>query len=215
MTLSIEPSFTSAVISTEEKIVLAHMVYFEAQFWDGLAVPMFLQSLAMPNVTTFSLRRVYDYSAPVRELSCDMPGLIGIIQRSGGMRRIRRLEIETSSPALDIGVLLELLPSLETISIESGHLSDNSIKRLSSGKLGFRLCNIYSGVLHDADQILSMVESRYQNATQPPDSGQIEDTPCPFKSIMIPCTTALPKLLDGNKIELLSEKCDADIRLGV
>ncbi|KAF8346060.1 hypothetical protein F5887DRAFT_1158416 [Amanita rubescens] len=89
--------------------------------------------------------------------------------RSGGMRRIRRLEISASSSFLDIGVLLELLPSLESISIKSGRLSHNSIKELSSGKLGPRLCNIYLDLLHDSDQILSMVESRYQNATQPPD----------------------------------------------
>jgi len=139
-----------------------------------------------------------------------MPALIGVIQRSGGMRRIRNLQI-TTSPMLDIGVLLELLPSLECICINSGHLSDNCIKRLSSGELGPRLFDIYLEVKHDADQILSMVESRYQNATQSLDSEQIEDTPCPFKRVWIPSTDK--ESLYRDRIELLSKKCDAEIRL--
>ena len=86
-----------------------------------------------------------------------MHALIGIIQRSGGMRRIRCLDIGFFSAELDVGVLLELLPSLHSISIRNGHLTDNAIKRLLSGKLKPRLCDIYLGVLHDANQILSMV----------------------------------------------------------
>ena len=198
-----------------QETVLANMDYIQVQFRDGLAVPLFLQSLVMPNITTFSLRRIIT-SESFHELSCDMPALIGIIQRSGGMRRIRRLEIDTS-PVLDIGVLLELLPSLDTVYFQSGQLSDNSIRRLSSGKLGPRLCNIYlSTVLHDANQILSMVESRYQSSTLSIDSEQIEDTPCPFKSISIPCEdTSIDVRLYINKIKLLSEKCDASINLGL
>ncbi len=205
ITLSKE-SFTSPVISEEEKIVLANMDYFHAEFGHGLWVSLFLQPLVIPNVTTFSL-----WPAFMTCLIIEMPVLIGIIQRSEGMRHIRRLVIGHTLDVLDVGVLLELLPSLESISIENGHLSDNSIKQLSSGKLGPRLCNIYLNDLHDADQILSMVESRYQNATLPPDS---EHTPCPFKSISIPC--AEPTLQKSvYRIKLLSEKCHANISLDV
>ncbi len=126
VTLSKESSFPSTVISTEEKVVLANMDYFKAQFRDSLAVPMFLRPLVMPNITTLSLGQ-----EDGGKLSCDMPALIGIIQRSGGMRRIQRLEINDFSAVLDIGVLLELLPSLESISIKSGYLNNNAIKRLS------------------------------------------------------------------------------------
>jgi len=213
ITLSEESSFTSTVISTKEKIVLANMDHFEVQFRDGLTVSSFLKPLVMSNITTFILKR-----APTRgvspELNCDMSTLFDIIQRSGGMRRIRHLKIDTSV-MLDIGVLLELLPSLDTISIKSGHFSDNTIKRLSSGKLGPRLCNISLDVRQhdDVDQILSMVESRYHHATQSPDSEQIEDsTPCPFKYIVI-ATDEKWLSRYRNRVELLSKKCDASIRL--
>ena len=207
ITLSIKSSFKSTVISTEESIVLTNIDYFEAEFLDasGLAVSKFLQPLAMPNITTFTLRG--------DELSCDTLALIGIIQRSGGMCRIRHLEIQSYTfTVLDVGVLLELLPSLDSIRMTSGHLSDNSIKRLSTGKLGPRLCKIVLFYRHDADQILSM-ESRYQNATQQPPGS--DDTPCPFKSISIPCTTMLRKSSCHDRIALLSEKCDADINLSI
>jgi hypothetical protein len=196
-----ESSFTSTVISTEENIVLANLNYFEVQFRDGLAVSEFLQPLVMPNITTFSFGRS----------RCDIPALIGIIQRSGGMRRIRHLESNYFSVAAvqDIGVLLELLPSLESISIESGRLSDNCIKRLSSGKLGPRLWSISVGPVHDTDQILSMVELRYQNATQSPDSEQIKDMPCPFKFISIRCSYT-DSTDYSNRIKLL-EKCNTRI----
>ncbi|KAF8346075.1 hypothetical protein F5887DRAFT_1073733 [Amanita rubescens] len=69
--LSKEPSsrftFKSTFFSTEEKIVLANVDYFEAKFWDGLAVPLFLRPLIMPNITTFSLG-----PASSEELRCDM-----------------------------------------------------------------------------------------------------------------------------------------------
>ncbi|KAF8346062.1 hypothetical protein F5887DRAFT_962407 [Amanita rubescens] len=208
ISLSEESSFASTVISTGEKIVLASMDYFKAEFSDGLVVPMFLQPLVMPNVTTFSLGQL-SYTT----LGCDMPTLIGIVQRSGGMRRIRCLEIDSSSAVLDIGVLLELLPSLESISIGNGHLNDNAIKRLSSGKLGPRLCDIYLEVPHDGGQILSMAESRYQNATHSPDSKQIEGMPCPFKSISIPCMATQSESAYRSRIKLLSEKCGTSINL--
>ena len=205
ITLSEEPLLTSTVISTEEKIVLANMDYFEAEFLDSSGVPMFLQPLVMPNITTFSLITGY-----ILRLSC--AALIGIIQCSRGMRRIRHLNIGLTSTVLDVGVLLELLPSLHSISIRTGYLAGDVIKRLSSGKLGPRLCDIVLNILHDADQILSMVELRYQNATQSLDREQIEDTPCPFKSIRIP---SVNESLYRNRIELLSEKCDAMIRLDI
>jgi len=198
-------------ISTEEEIFLANMDDFEVDIY-GSAVTTTLQPLVMPNITTFSLRRAAAIPSSW-ELSCDMPALIGIIQRSGGMRRIRCLRITNSSPVLDISVLLELLPSLESIYIECGHLSDDAIKQLSSGKLGPLLRNISSGYRHDAaDEILSMVESRYQNAIKSPDS---EDAPCPFETISIPCEARLNKLLYRKRIKLLSEKCDVSIRLGI
>ena len=109
---------------------------------------------------------------------------------------------------LDVGILLELLPSLDSISIRSGHLTDNTIKRLSSGKLGPRLCEIYLDVLHDADQILSMAESRY-------DSEQIKDLPCSFKSIRIPCTAVNSPESYSCRIDFLSRMCNADIQLDI
>ncbi|KAF8346070.1 hypothetical protein F5887DRAFT_1282072 [Amanita rubescens] len=196
-------SFTSTVNSTEENVVLANLDYFEARFEHGLAVALFLHPLVMPNITTFSLGGC----------RLDIPALIGIIQRSGGMRHIRHLEISYFSPTAvqDIGVLLELLPSLESISIASGRLSDNSIKRLSSGKLGPRLRSISVGTVHDTDQILSMAELRYQNATQSPDSEQIEDMPCPFKFISIRCHYMDFEESYRNRIKLLLKKCNTRI----
>ncbi len=60
-----------------------------------------------------------------------------------------------------------------------------------------------------------MVESRYQNATQSHDSEQIEDMPCPFKNISIPCkaATQVERSLYRNRVELLSEKCNTGIHL--
>ena len=207
ITLSKE-SITSPVVSKEERIVLTNIDYLTAEFQHALWVSMFLRPLFMPNITTFKLSLSRDGFE--EKLIYQMSALIGIIQRSGGMRRIRRLEIGPTSEVLDIGTLLELLPSLESISIEDGLLSDDSVRRLSSGKLGPRLCNIYLNILHDADQILSMVESRHQNTL---DS---EDTPCPFKSISIPCETTLQESSCRNdRIKLLSEKCHASISLDV
>ena len=157
----------------------------------------------MLNIITFSLCA----TTMAMDLICDMPALIGIIQRSGGMDRNRRLD--------DVGVLLELLPSLDSISIRSGHLTANTIKILSSGKLGHRLCEICLDILHDADQILSMVKSRYQNATRCPDSQQIEEMPCQFKTIMIPCTAVNSPESYDCEIEFLSSMCNADIRLDI
>ena len=203
--LSQESSFTS----TEEKIVLTNMDYFEVGFLGGLEVPMFLRPLVMPNIVTFSL----SVAIASMDLSCDMPALLGIIQRSGGMRRIRRLHIGPSSAVLDVGILLELLPSLDSISIRSGHLTDNTMELLSSGKLGPRLCDIELKFPHNADKILSMVESRYQNATRSPDSEQNEDPPCPLKSIIIPCTAVNSPESYECRIEILSSMCNAYIQL--
>ena len=183
--LAKESSFISTGASgdSEEKIVLANMDYLYLQFSDGSVASAFLQQFAIPNITTLILEILSPDKAQT-QLNCDMPTLIGIIQRSAGMHQIQHLEIDTS-PLLDISILLELLPSLERISIESGHLTDNAIERLSSGKLGPRLCYLSSSLTHDAaDKILSMVESRYHNAT----SEQIESRLCPFRCISIPCT---------------------------
>ena len=90
-------------------------------------------------------------------------------------------------------------------------LSDPDISltiRLSSGKLGPRLCEIYLDVLHHADQILSMAESRY-------DSEQIKDLPCSFKSIRIPCTAVNSPESYSCRIDFLSRMCNADIQLDI
>ncbi|KAF8338623.1 hypothetical protein F5887DRAFT_505476 [Amanita rubescens] len=209
--LAKEPSFVSTVASRDEKIVLANMDYLRLKFFDGSAASAFLQPLVTPNITTFILEISPEKSWT--QLNCDMPALIGIIQRSAGMRQIHHLEIDTS-PLLNIGILLELLPSLQFISIKSGHLTDNAIEGLSSGKLGPLLYYMSSDHMHDAaDKILSMVESRYQNATKFSDGGkQIERWPSPFKYISIPCTASRDY---HSRIESLSLSCDADLYLGI
>jgi len=177
------------------------MDYFEAEFLDGLAVPLFLRLLIMPNITSFCLG-----GADGKKLRCDMPALIGIIQRSSGMRRIRYLYIDASSSVLDIGALLELLPSLESICIKSGRLTDNAIERLSIGKLGPRLRDITSYYLHNADKILSMVELRYHE--------QIKDV-TPFERIFISCSKPRIKSQEfyRERATLLSRRCNANIHL--
>ncbi|KAF8346061.1 hypothetical protein F5887DRAFT_1282065 [Amanita rubescens] len=209
LSLAKEPSFVStAVVSGKEKIVLANMHHLSLDFFDGSAASAFLQPLVIPNITTFLLGLAY----PWTQLNCDMPALIGIIQRSAGMHQVRHLKID-NSPLFDIGILLELLPSLEQISIKSGHLTANAIERLSSGKLGPRLCDICLGHTHDAaDKILSMVELRHQNATKSSDSEQMESTPCTFKKISIFCTR--PRSY-RSRIEDLFLECDVDVWLGL
>jgi len=92
-------------------------------------------------------------------------------------------------PPFDVGAWIELLPSLESIRISPGFLTDNAIERLSSGKLGVRLREIsLEGFLHDPDKILSMAELRYRNATEPSDGKQVESRLRPFQSISISCT---------------------------
>ena len=210
-----ERSFVSTVASRKEKIVLINMDYLRLEFYDGSVASAFLEPFAIPNVTTFILEML-----PLEEartpLNCDMPALIGIIQLSAGMHQIHRLEIDTSPP-LDIGILLERLPSLERISIKSGWLTDNAIERLSSGKLGPRLYDISSGHTHDeADKILLMVESRYRNATKSPDSEQSEAGICTFKCISIPCIVAnSPRSYHRCRIESVSLACKAHVWLGV
>ncbi|KAF8346072.1 hypothetical protein F5887DRAFT_121815 [Amanita rubescens] len=215
LSLAKEPSFVStAVVSGKEKIVIANMHHLSLYFFDGSAASAFLQPLVIPNITKFLLRLAYSEGTRT-QLNCDMPALIGIIQRSAGMHQIRRLKIDTS-PLLDIGILLEILPSLERISIKSGHLTANAIDRLSSGKLGPRLSDIYLGQMHDAaDKILSMVELRHQNATKSSDSEQIESTPCPFNTISIPCTAVNSSGSYRSRIEDLSLECDVDMWLGL
>ncbi|KAF8346073.1 hypothetical protein F5887DRAFT_1184643 [Amanita rubescens] len=212
LSLAKEPSFTSAVTYTkEERIILSNMKYFSLEFCDGSAASAFLQPLVIPSITTLVLE------LPILErkrtrLNCDMPALIGIIQRSAGMHQISLLEIEISSHVLDVGVLLGLLPSLERISIKSGHLDDNAIKGLSTGKLGPRLYEICLDHMHDADKILSMVESRYRNATRSSDG---ENSLCPFECVWISCTAAGKPQFYRNRITFLSELCNALIWLGV
>ena len=214
LSLGKEPSFVStAVASGKEKIVLANMDHLCLRFFDGSVASAFLQPLVIPNITTFILGIEY-FDETWAKLNCDMAALIGIIQCSAGMHQIHRLEIETS-PLLDIGILLELLPSLEQISIESGHLTANAIERLSSGRLGPRLWDICLDHTHDVDKILSMVESRHQNATKSFDSEQIESRLCPFKKISIPCTAVNSSRSYHGQIEGLSSKCDVDMWLGV
>ena len=213
LSLSKESLFVYTVASGEEKIVLANMDQLHLKFFDGSAASAFLQPLVIPKITTFTLGTV-SLEGPWTRLNCDMPTLIDIIQRSAGMRQIYCLDIDTS-PLLDIGILLELLPSLERIYIESGYLTDNVIEQLSRGKLGPRLCSIYSGHVHDtADEILSMVESRYQKATN---GGQIESGFCPFKSISIPCTTVDNERTNYYRcrVEFLSDECNADVWLAI
>ena len=208
LSLAKEPSFMSTVTPREEKIVLANMDHLRLEFFDGSVASTILQPLVIPNIATFIL----EISFPEKrrtQLNCDMPALIGIIQRSAGMRQIYHLEIDTS-PLLDIGILLELLPSLERISIKSGHLTDNAIERLSSGKLGPRLYHIFSGHTHDAaDKILSMVDSRY--STKSADSKLIESGLCPLKSISIPCNRSRSY---RHRIKSVSLTCEADVWLG-
>ncbi|KAF8346071.1 hypothetical protein F5887DRAFT_1184635 [Amanita rubescens] len=209
LSLKKEPSF---VASEEEKIVLANMNHLRLEFFGGSEASVFLRLLVIPNITTFILETS---SHKRTRLNCDMPALIGIIQRSAGMSQIRHLEIGTS-PLLDIGILLEILPSLEQISVKSGHLTDNAIERLSSGKLGPRLWHITSTHRHDAaDKILSMVELRYKTATKSPDSEQIESTPCPFKKISIPCTAVNSSRSYRNRIEYPHLVCHADVCLDI
>ncbi len=214
LSLAKEPSVASTVASGEENTVLANMDYLRLKLFDGSAASAFLEPFVIPNITTFILELSY-LEMSWTQLNCDMPVLIGIIQRSGGMHQIRRLEIDIS-PLLDIGILLELLPSLEQISIKSGHLTDNAIERLSSGELGPRLCDVSSDHTHNAaDKILSMVESRYRHATKSSDSQQIENRFCPFKSISIPCIAMDTSRSYSNRIEFLSLVCNADVWLGV
>ena len=214
--LAKEPSFLSTVASRdkEQKIVLANMDHLCLKFSDGSAVSAFLQLFAIPNITTFILE--ISSFEKTQILNCDIPALFGIIQRSAGMSQIRRLEIDTS-PLLDIGILLELLPSLERISIQSGHLTDNAIEQLSSGKLGPRLYHLCSALTHDAvEKIISMVESRYQNAkAKVPNGEQIKSQPCPFKCISIPCTgVTLNSMSYRRRIQVLFLMCSADVWLG-
>jgi len=209
--LAKEPSFGSTVASTrDERIILANMDHLCLKFFDGSAASAFLQPLVIPNLTTFILDISLEKSRT--QLNCDMPALIGIIQRSAGMRQIHHLEIDTS-PLLDIGILLELLPSLQWISIKSGHLTDNAIEGLSSGKLGPLLYYMSSAHMHDVtDKILSMVESRYQIAIKSSHSERIESQPWPFKYISIPCTASRSY---RSRIKSLSLRCDADLVLGI
>ena len=213
LSLRKEPSFVSVVTSGEEKIVLANMDLLWLVFRDGSVASAFLQPLVIPNITTFFLW-IECRSRGCTQLNCGMPALIGVIQRSAGMRHIHYLSIHTSL-LLDVGILLELLPSLERISIESGHFTDNAIEWLSSGKIGPRLWEISSARMHDAaDKILSMVESRYQTATKSSDIEQIESGLRPFSSVSIPCRVAVKSSRSyRRRIEYLS-MCNVDVWLG-
>ncbi|KAF8346104.1 hypothetical protein F5887DRAFT_123267 [Amanita rubescens] len=118
-------------------------------------------------------------------------------------------------PPFDVGTWIELLPSLESILITPGFLTDNAIERLSSGKLGARLRVIsLQGFLHNADKILSMVKLRYRNATEPSDGKQIEIRLRPFKSVSISCTPVDNPELYHKRVAIL-EKNDVYINIGL
>jgi len=119
-------------------------------------------------------------------------------------------------PPFDVGTWIELLPSLESIHITPGFLTDNAIERLSTGKLGARLRVIsLEGFLHNTDKILSMAELRYQNATEPSDGKQVESRPRPFQSISISCTPVDNPELYHKRVAVLSEKNGVDINIGL
>ena len=113
---------------------------------------------------------------------------------------------EECSP-FDVGTWIELLPSLESIRIVPGFLSDNAIERLSSGKLGALLRVIsLEGFLHNTDKIISMVELRYRDATGPSVA---------FQSISISCTPVDNPELYRERVAVLCEKNDVEFNIGL
>jgi hypothetical protein len=85
-----------------------------------------------------------------------------VIEQSGGMPCLHTLKLCQQGEPADIGILLKLLPHLESITV-SKDLGSRIWQDLSTGRLGPRLKHITSPV-SSVDATLDFLKMRYHNA---------------------------------------------------
>ena len=86
-----------------------------------------------------------------------------IIEQSGGMPRLHTLTLRDQTA--DIGILLKLLPHLESLTV-SRDLGSGIWQDLSTGRLGPRLKHITCPICAAVDVLLDSLKIRYQNAVR-------------------------------------------------
>ena len=109
------------------------------------------------------MRRLIIPSVNVLQLSLwnlDTSVYSRVIEHSGGMPRLHTLTLREHTA--DIGILLKLLPHLESLTV-SRDLGTRIWQDLSMGRLGPRLKHITSPV-SAVDVVLDLLKIRYQNA---------------------------------------------------
>ena len=141
-------------------ITLPNLQLFELSIYNHPVLHAFgagcMQRLIIPSVNILK----------VSSCNVDTSVYSQLIERSGGMPRLHTLTL--CEPA-DVGILLKLLPHLESITV-SRDLGDGIWQDLSTGKLGPRLKHITSPVC-SVDATLDFLKIRYHNATQQHDGS--------------------------------------------
>jgi hypothetical protein len=86
------------------------------------------------------------------------------IEQSGGMPRLHTLTLCEEGEPADVGILLKLLPHLESITV-SRDLGSGIWQDLSTGRLGPRLKHIQvTSPVSSVDALLDFLKMRYHNA---------------------------------------------------
>ena len=119
--------------SIVEDIVLPRLMTLVLDFRPGRDLASFLDTLTLPNLTSLELH----------DGGCDEQTLHQLAKRSG-MRDMKELTICEAETPLDVGVLLEIFPSLCHLEIYARiRLDKSTMHRIWSGELGPRLRTLH------------------------------------------------------------------------
>ena len=153
-----------------------------------------IQRLIIPSVNTLQLS-LWNVDASVYSR---------FIEQSGGMPRLHALGLHEKGEPTDIGVLLKLLPHLESITV-SRDLRSEIWHDLSMGRIGPSLKHITSPV-SSVDAPLDFLKDRYHNAmrsTQQHDGwvGQLQITHLQSATFLLSCDESKFRDMIRNALE--------------
>ncbi|KIL66338.1 hypothetical protein M378DRAFT_384788 [Amanita muscaria Koide BX008] len=126
----------------------------------GVTTKLLVDAMTAPKLGSLSFLQTQSPFSNV-----DTAAFCQMIERCQGLTHLTALCIGATSEPLDPLTLLEKLPHLETMQISNGILDEDTMNRISLGKVGSNLKNMTFESRHGASEILRMVEVRQQNAS--------------------------------------------------
>jgi hypothetical protein len=166
-TMSVRPD--GGTNSIVKEVVLPNLATLKLYFWFESDAQPFLDMLTLPNLTSL---KVGTGNWQGGDEGCNEATLRRLAKRSG-MKKMETLMISNAAACLDIGILLEILPSLCRLEILShiAPLDTFTIGRIGSGELGPRLQVLHLQGYHcQLPSLLSVAELRRR---QPPECARI------------------------------------------